>query len=129
MKPVHQTIFGDSGNCLVACIASILELPLEKIPHWKNPDVWYEQVNHGLKQYGVCLLTVPVRFKDGTRYQPPDDVICIAGGVTPRSPKRGHAVVWLNGRMIHDPHPSGVGLKGEPGDYTFILQHNPARGK
>lgn len=30
VKPVDQTLFGrPSGNCLPACVASILELPIE----------------------------------------------------------------------------------------------------
>lgn len=33
MKPVDQTTFGaPHGNCLMACVASILEVPLDSLP-------------------------------------------------------------------------------------------------
>lgn len=33
MKPVTQTKFGDpEGNCLMACVASIVEVPIDECP-------------------------------------------------------------------------------------------------
>lgn len=35
MKPVTQTTFGDGkGNCFTACVASILELPIDAVPNF-----------------------------------------------------------------------------------------------
>ena len=34
MKPVMQTQFNLQGNCLSACIASLLELTIEEVPNF-----------------------------------------------------------------------------------------------
>lgn len=42
MKPVNQTQFKPpDGDCLSACIASILELPLNKVPNYIAYDNWF----------------------------------------------------------------------------------------
>ena len=33
---VDQTIFGDEGNCFSAVLATLLELPLDKVPHFSK---------------------------------------------------------------------------------------------
>lgn len=41
MRPVLQTRFGfPSGNCLLACVASILEVPLEEVPDGWDEEGW-----------------------------------------------------------------------------------------
>ena len=41
MIPVTQTTFAPAGNCLAACLASILEVPIEAIPNFHaNDDFW-----------------------------------------------------------------------------------------
>jgi len=49
MIPLDQTIYGDGengrsvGNCWQACIASMLDLPLDKVPHFalESGENWY----------------------------------------------------------------------------------------
>lgn len=61
LKPVYQTIFGKTnGNCFAACIASILEMDLEDVPHFcrgDNPE-WMFDLNEWLYQFGLGALTV-----------------------------------------------------------------------
>lgn len=41
MRPIRQTRFGwPSGNCLLACVASILDLPLEEVPDGWSEEDW-----------------------------------------------------------------------------------------
>lgn len=41
MKKVYQTIDGrEKGNCLVACVASLLEIEIVEIPHFITLDDW-----------------------------------------------------------------------------------------
>lgn len=41
MTPVYQTIFDDKrGNCMQACTASILDLPLESVPNFIDYRDW-----------------------------------------------------------------------------------------
>ena len=68
MKPVYQTFFGDgvagtiSGNCMQASVASILELPLEEVPHFEiNAHDWssaYYELNKFLSGYGLSALVL-----------------------------------------------------------------------
>ena len=56
MKPVMQTRVGEEGNCLSACIASLLEVPIEEIDLScaLNPDTWFEQLN----AYNILLTAM-----------------------------------------------------------------------
>ena len=71
MKPVDQTLFGEGrGNCLPACIASVLELPLEAVPHFVLEDDWVGALQTFLEglicgQYQWMLL--PPGMKDSSR--------------------------------------------------------------
>jgi hypothetical protein len=58
---------------------------------------------------------------------PEDDIpkneYLIASGKSPRG--FSHAVIWKNGVMVHDPHPSQDGLVGEPSYYIqFVKETN-----
>lgn len=106
MLPVYQTIFQSEnvdGNCLQACVASLLELDMAEVPNFSSyGDYWFmELVKWGLNK-GFLVLTI-----DG---YPPTEVYSIVGGKSPRGDFT-HAVVYgPNGNMVHDPHPSGDGL-------------------
>lgn len=109
MIPVDQTRSGAiDGNCLEACIASILELPLEAVPdlacrahdgtdgeHWMEPLTRFARI-HG---YAVAYVTDAHLRPRGHH---------IACGP---SDAGGHAVVALDGRIVHCPHPSRLGFR------------------
>lgn len=105
---VKQTTFGDpDGNCFEACIASITKLPLGEIPHYLGND-WFEQYRDWLLERGWMLA-----FWSGDA--PPGQ--CIASGPSPRGIP--HSVVYQDGSMLHDPHPSNAGL--EIASYFILL--------
>ena len=66
MKPVDQVQFydpeveGSRGDCLPACIASILELPLADVPIFEStPDLpWDGHMVDWLMQRGLTFLWV-----------------------------------------------------------------------
>lgn len=107
MKPVDQTSFGWTGNCFSACIASILELPIEAVPQmmtlegindtdgcsgwWERFCKWCDANNVDVKYIGDRLAEAPAGY-------------CIKTGRSPRNPDRFHAVVALDGVVVHDPH-------------------------
>lgn len=108
MKPIDQTVFSTpeqklKGNCLQACLASIFELPLEKVPHFAEMgSVWYEQMWEWLKKFGLMPICVPKsRGRLVFGYS-------IGNGPGPRGFQ--HAVVCYNNEIVHDPHPSKAGL-------------------
>lgn len=127
MKPVNQTIFKDEqgrGNCLQACIASLLELPLEDVPHftamgeewWFNMRDWFAERNLNVEwaativPFGAWHIAsvVSPRFDDGTTHA----VIC--------NP---------DGEIVHDPHPDvdDPSINSDPIGYYWLYPIDPAK--
>jgi hypothetical protein len=106
MRPVDQTEFGlELGNCLMACVASICEVSLASLPvlTWKHDDgSWWEVLSEALLTHGHSprfVTNVPMIAPPGYH---------IARGISPRG--LSHAVVALDGEIVHDPHPSREGI-------------------
>lgn len=98
----------ERGDCLTACIASLLELPIEVVPVFIDAggdlEMW-EACEAFLLSFGlsaVCHLPEDV--------DPEDEVVAIGAG--PRG--KAHAVLFSGGALLHDPHPSRAGLTGWP---------------
>lgn len=109
MIPVYQTTFGEVGNCLPACIASLLELSIDDVPCFLSGD-WYDQYDDWLETRDIALVMRPVHLA-------PKDDFYILAGMSPRG--RGHVVIAKDGEIIHDPHPDNAGLVSQ--GYIFIL--------
>lgn len=128
MTPVDQTLFrgdGEHGNCVPACIASILDLPLAEVPHFaavhgpyfmQHMREWFE--NQGM---GVCYIDADGR--DPIPY--PHGVFSIATGKSPRG-EFLHSVVWRGRKIYHDPHPSRAGIVGGPKEFMIIAARGGA---
>jgi hypothetical protein len=108
--PVMQTKIGeDHGNCFEACMASILEIPIYRVPDFPRDDTEFIQaLEDFLLQYGLFYLQVEtndpvmkVAFKRGDAWH-------VIEGTSERGGP--HACVGLNGKLVHDPHPGGHGL-------------------
>lgn len=111
MKPVDQTTFGaKEGNCFAACLASVLELPIEKVPNFCVSSDWQRLCNAWLAQFG--LMFFEAHWSEGA---PPElwrhpviqpGQLWIATGPAERDgQKLHHAVVMRGARMVHDPNP------------------------
>lgn len=107
MRKVSQTItIGDGsgrpGNCLSAAVASLLDLPLDEVPHFLEMDgPWDVEVERFARSHGYRLAE-----------RPPDDAapdFGLAYGHTRRGPAL-HAVVVHGGEVVWDPHPERSGL-------------------
>lgn len=118
MRPVEQTLLsseGVIGNCFQCCVASVLELPLEEVPHFCKDDRWplnfYEWLDS--KGYGWVELKGCdfYSFSENLGYH-------IISGPSPRN-KGLHGVVGLNSEPYFDPHPDKTFLKGEPKDWMY----------
>lgn len=97
MKPVDQTIFGHGkGNCFTACVASLLELPIEDVPYFMGDCDW-------LSRFIDWCEARSVRVEFSTVFPSPKGEYVIVGGVSPRTGK-GHACIALDGVIVHDPH-------------------------
>jgi hypothetical protein len=119
--PVIQTIPFEEGsivlgNCLQAAVASILERPIDAVPHFVQFRDWGAALRLYVEGEGNSLLLWKV--------DEPQDRPLLAFGKSPRGDFR-HAVVWQAGRMIHDPHPDGTGLDGRPEEFWGITEPQP----
>ena len=135
MIPVDQRIIDkDVGDCWKCCIASVMDLPYDEVPHFVKAQVWYGLGHfvscwNWLGPRGLCIETISADIVFGrckeeeiaefARNLPP---YLIASGWSPRGDWY-HAVVWdrLEQRIAHDPHPSRDGLRGGPTHFEAIL--------
>jgi hypothetical protein len=122
---INQTTFYDperpkNGNCTEAAVASILGLPLEAVPLFRDAgptshDFWcaFEDFFEGL---GFGVVRLPGNHVP--------DVLYLASGPAERG--CSHMVVMRDGKLIHDPHPSAAGLLSVE-HVWLVVPHDPAR--
>jgi len=118
MKPVSQDSFGEKkGNCLSACICSILELPIEASKKYDDKwrmgnftgskfDLAYDDF---LKSHRLTLLRFDwsESFEQALTKEHNDLHYILSGPVDGYSEGETiqHAVVARGGEIVHDPNP------------------------
>ena len=127
MKPIVQDKFVkfandgitkiERGNCFPACVASLLEIPLNQVPNieelfdcyaWFDVFVcWLEN-----KGYEYVVSTKDECENSGDYY--------LVSGKSPRG-DFNHIVIYKDGKMVHDPHPDGTGVLTEV-DFERIIK-------
>lgn len=139
MKPVDQTRFGyPEGNCLMACVASVLEVPLELLPDlWEREkagdDDWWMILRTALAEHGWEAIYLHPEYVSATNESRTSADLApqgyaLAGGPSPREStvnedgeNAGHVVVAEDGQIVHDPHPSRDGLGGPVRDWIVLI--------
>lgn len=123
MKPIDQQIMHDPdngiyGDCQRACVASLLDLPASKVPHFfeSGDENKFDNAFHDfLKSKNLWqLVTGEVTFRE--------DCYHMIYGKTERGTL--HAVIAFCGEIVHDPHPSRAGLLESGRDnwiYAFLV--------
>lgn len=111
MKPVMQSKLYQPdapmrGNCLNACLASLLELPLWMLPAFEDMRADLER-NRRDTWLGRLFGLRMVRTEGHDAAVAPHYV---AVGPSPRGADIHHAVIYAAGLLVHDPHPTGAGL-------------------
>jgi len=109
MIPVNQTKLyqansGHHGNCRAACLASLLELELFMVPPFEDMPAFYSSQDLWLKR--IFNLELVERRGDYDMSVLPE--FYIANGLSSRNVL--HSVIYSNGVLIHDPHPSKEGI-------------------
>jgi len=106
MIKVLQTKFcteNQNGNCLAACLASILELRIEDIPQFEDMfEDWWPNVLKFLGSKGLY----PLRWDEEYHF----NGFYLVRGTSPRDPEIDHQVIYFDGKIIHDPHPDNTGV-------------------
>lgn len=112
MIPVKQTKLYSpqgtgNGNCLAACYASLLEVPLWMVPPFEEMfarlEDWEDRRDEWLKRF-FNLKTV----RTEGHYPDLMPEFYIACGKSVRGV--WHSVIYSRGRMVHDPHYSDSGV-------------------
>lgn len=142
MEPVDQTRFGyPEGNCVVACVASILEVALDELPdlhdvYHEEGRNWWKALRAGVRRHGWEAMYLGETYLDGVdpRELAPQGY-AVAGGDSPREEtvdedgeNAGHAVVALDGELVHDPHPSDDFLGGPVEDWILLIPPRDEEG-
>jgi len=94
-----------SGNCWQVSVACILDLPVNKVPHfvtYKNP---YESYRDFLFNKGILILEVPLKFIEVM----PNNMVGLGFGVNDKGVE--HCVVWRGQDLWHNPNPNNEGFK------------------
>lgn len=125
MKPVKQLIYNQGtngvGDCLRACVASIMELPIETVPNFveyeKGNAEYLEVLINFLKPYSLKPLTLWFAdWNDEKNWIPPGYHMIY--GYSERGIK--HAVVGYQGKVVFDPHPDETGLASIDSYTVFV---------
>jgi hypothetical protein len=133
MIPVYQTPGHPVGNCLQACIASVLELPIEEVPDFCGPTenqsgydtAWFDKLLMWSRHRGVALA----HFWLEDQWPIVNGCWGIVVGKSPRGEihhavvcraKHNYGVTHLN--YVHDPHPSGGFLVGNPTNCILLFK-------
>jgi hypothetical protein len=132
MKPVTQTVFHHlTGNCFAACVASLLEVPLESLAIDPDEMKWLDTTQEALKAFGLFYLEIRLDVAVNYPTYAMKERQCIMVGKSPRG-EFLHAVVGKIGHndadntviyeLVHDPHPSGAGIIGNPKAIGFLVK-------
>ena len=121
-KAVKQSRFGfPMGNCLEACFATLLGVPLSSVPDPRNEArtrregaALIEDRERALQEWLHRTFTLTAVANAGA--SPPGVLISrsdvplfwIASGPSER--RLQHAVIYSNTKLLFDPHPSDAGL-------------------
>lgn len=119
-RPDGHTLDGIPGDCYRVCVAVLLDVDPESLPHFvmfgpSCDDVTRRTVREVRPGWDlVWLMPSPWPPYDDPANAAECQQLAIATGPSPRGPFL-HCVVIdaITGDLVHDPHPSGAGLAGE----------------
>ena len=155
MIEITQTHFIPKGDCYAACIASIFELELDRLPHVpeddaiilakfpiKNPEYfglkdsqnswWHDMWSEWFRDNNLMKVTLRCGKLDEWDRRVLD-TWHIINGPSPRDPEQTggsdghkHSVVGRKGLIRFDPHPSRAGLMALDA-YELIIPADPTK--
>lgn len=110
---IHDPENGVIGDCMHACLASILEIPITDVPdfrvHFEKESScdWWNAIIDWLDSLGYEIYPLPSEEINNL----PPSWYYIASGPTKRfGGKILHVCIGQDGKIVHDPHPSRDGL-------------------
>lgn len=121
MIKVRQTRFtAETGNCFSACIASLLEVPIEDVDFTATkPDWMKDEMQPVLDKVGYIYFEIEYAKLQGMHFLP-EGFLFIASGRSPRFNQCDHTVIMQIEYKNKDNYAEG---------YNFILVHDPFPGE
>jgi len=123
------------GDCFRACVASILELDYDQVPHFLQGEdgynpLWFTDFEKWLRPMGL----EPVLLGGVDCANPDSNTAYFGYGyhiVTGKSPRFSegevlHSVVHRDTKLVHDPFPGGTGVKTIV-DFLVFVSVDPAK--
>lgn len=123
---------GPPGDCLRACVATLLDQPYDQVPHFALAADWWDELRRWARTSGGDFGCVtPTAGRPQVLYAPGTwPGLLIAAGPSPRAvpgERRRHAVVAdVDLTVVHDPHPSRAGLLNVDEVYVHVPPYDPA---
>lgn len=111
---------GRPGDCWKTCIASLMELPMEDVPHFvEHGDLWWDVTQAFIK--AIAGNDKELRWWEDVNAVPAGHEFLIGTGVSPRGDFQHAVIVDHSAKVVHDPHPSRAGLAGPPETFYSIV--------
>jgi hypothetical protein len=123
----------ETGNCLQACLASLLKFRLEDVPNFAaiegEESQWFLAMDRWLGERG---LGVWVYYLEGQpQWYGSPGTLALLSGKSPRGDFQHTVVVTLRAEggweIVHDPHPSRDGIEGDATEIWLLHMLDPAR--
>ncbi len=123
MKPVEQTkMTPPNRDCFAACVASILELPLNEVPNYSQEGEWWVEWSKWLSPRGLYFLKFSDKGGKGEEYLQGFHIITGKS----YSGDWNHSVVGYGGVIVHDPNPKQGGIRSHQW-YGVFVALDPAK--
>lgn len=116
------------GDCWRCCVAAILQVPAETVPHFvaMKESLSYEaETQKWLQPRGYTLINSTHFNFPGQYGEQLNRLPVIRCGPSPRSQRYGqfHAVVFLDDKLVYDPHPDASGLTAYTNQFMIVPAH------
>jgi len=102
-KPTLQTTWGDKGNCLNACIATLFDVDIDDVPCFdEDNENWIFELSEWMRgEFGKYVCSV--KFQSDDQAALLGDSLTIAGINSPNPDVERHAVITQSYRIVFDP--------------------------
>lgn len=127
-QTTHDPDADSTGDCYRACLASLLDLPAEAVPHFYaagvSPEAAAAHSDRWLAERG--LVTFQILYPEATIVDLLDDMDYLNEGklymlTGTSSFGNHHVVICSGGKIIHDPSGSGIVAPCKDGAYRVTV--------
>lgn len=129
-RPDGHTLDGIPGDCYRVCLAVLLEVPVDQVPHVvMHLREWWDLTRRTVRELRPGWdITYATPSPWPPYLEPVDDwaecqSLAIASGLSPRGPFQHCVVIHaVTGELVHDPHPSRAGLTGDITELDLLVR-------